>query len=37
MTILHIAGLNNKKYAGPNINVPANVIYGNLYEKCRFI
>ena len=33
MIILHIAGLNNKRYAGPNINVPANVIYGNKYAK----
>lgn len=33
MVILHIANLENNKSAGPNINVPQNVIYGNLFEN----
>ncbi len=33
MIILHIACLNNRRFSGPNINVPANVIYGNKYAK----
>lgn len=32
MVILHIAGLDNKKFAGPNINVPKNVLYGGKLE-----
>ncbi len=31
MIILHVANLSDKKSAGPNINVPQNVIYGNKY------
>lgn len=33
MIVLHIACLNNRRFSGPNINVPANVIYGNKYAK----
>lgn len=33
MVILHVANLENSKSAGPNINVPQNVIYGNLFEN----
>ncbi len=32
MIILHVANLDERKAAGPNINVPQNVIYGNKYE-----
>ena len=33
MVILHVAYLNNIKAKGPNINVPKNIIYGNLHEN----
>ena len=33
MVILHIAALDGKKSAGPNTNVPANVIYGSKFAK----
>lgn len=33
MIILHIAYLDDKKYSGPNINVPKNVLFGNKYAE----
>ena len=33
MVILHIANLSNNKSAGPNTNVPKNIIYGNNYAN----
>lgn len=33
MIILNVAGLSNKKYAGPNINVPACTLYEEEYAK----
>lgn len=33
MIILHICNLNGNRSAGPTINVPKNIIYGNNYEK----
>lgn len=33
MTILYIAGINDNKSAGPNINIPQNVFYGSKYAN----
>lgn len=33
MNILYIAGINNNKSAGPNVNIPQNIFYGSKYAK----
>ena len=33
MIILHVANLSKNRFAGPNINVPNNVIYSSKYEQ----